>query len=208
MYVSDLGPLGLTGNVTLDGAGNTNSVFIFKASSTLITASASTVTLINGAQECNVFWQVGSSATLGTDSVFRGTIMALSSITVNNSVTVHGRALARNAAVTLDNDTFMSPTCAGTTGGGGTTVTTVPATTPTTAPGGGTDPGTTPGGGSTTGTGREPAPAPEQVPAPERVLTPTPTSPPVRAYRESPARPAPVAHRCRAVTRRGSRCSS
>jgi hypothetical protein len=152
VYVSDLGPLGITGNVTLDGAGNANSVFIFKASSTLITASASTVTLINGAQECNVFWQVGSSATLGSDSVFRGTIMALSSITVNNSVTVHGRALARNAAVTLDEDTFVSPTCAGTTGGGGSTVTTVPATTPTTAPGGGTTPGTTPGGGSTTNT--------------------------------------------------------
>ena len=64
--------------------------------------------LINGAQECNVFWQVGSSATLGTGSVFRGTILALSSITLNNSVTVHGRALARNAAVTLDNDMFAA----------------------------------------------------------------------------------------------------
>lgn len=155
VYVSDLGPLALSGNVTLDGAGNANSVFIFKASSTLITSSSSTVTLINGAQECNVFWQVGSSATLGTDSVFRGTIMALSSITVNTNVTVHGRALARNAAVTLDDDVFVSPTCAGTNGGGGTTVTTVPGggTTATTAPGGGTTSGTTPGGGSTTGTG-------------------------------------------------------
>src|SRR6476646_3741212 len=157
VYVSDLGPLALTGPVTLDGAGNANSVFIFKASSTLITGSSSTVTLINGAQECNVFWQVGSSATLGTDSVFRGTIMALSSITVNTNVTVHGRALARNAAVTLDDDVFVSPTCAGTNGGGGPTVTTVPGggTTATTAPGGGTTSGTTPGGGSTTGTGTD-----------------------------------------------------
>ena len=98
--------LGLTGPLTLDGAGDPNSVFIFQTDSTLITASSSTVTLINGAQECNVFWQVGSSATLGTGSVFAGNILALTSITVNNSVTVHGRALARNGAVTLDNDTF------------------------------------------------------------------------------------------------------
>jgi hypothetical protein len=148
------GALGLTGTVTLDGAGNANSVFIFQTNSTLITASSSTVVLINGAQECNVFWQVGSSATLGTGSVFRGTIMALSSISLNDSVTVHGRALARNGAVTLINDTFASPSCAGTTGGGGTTVTTVPGgATATTVPGTGTTSGTTPGGGSTTGTG-------------------------------------------------------
>ena len=76
----------------------------------------STVTLINGAQECNVFWQVGSSATLGTGSIFRGNILALTSITVTTGVTVHGRALARNGAVTLDNDVFTSPTCAQTPG--------------------------------------------------------------------------------------------
>lgn len=106
------GALSLTGPLVLDGAGNANSVFIFQTNSTLITASGSTVTLINGAQECNVFWQVGSSATLGTGSVFVGNILALTSITVNNSVTVHGRALARNGAVTLINDTFTKPTCA------------------------------------------------------------------------------------------------
>ena len=105
-------PLGLTGPLVLDGAGDPSSVFIFQTDSTLITGSGSTVTLINGAQECNVFWQVGSSATLGTGSVFVGNILALTSITVNNSVTVHGRALARNGAVTLDNDTFTKPTCA------------------------------------------------------------------------------------------------
>jgi hypothetical protein len=109
------------------------------------------VTLINGAQECNVFWQVGSSATLGTSSVFAGNILALTSITVNNSVTVHGRALARNGAVTLDNDTFTKPTCAllpatGSTGGSDST---------TAGAGGGTGTGTTGdgGGGGTTGTG-------------------------------------------------------
>ena len=105
------GALGLTGPLTLDAGGDPTAVFIFQTDSTLITASSSTVSLINGAQECNVFWQVGSSATLGTGSVFVGNILALTSITVTNSVTVHGRALARNAAVTLDNDTFTTPTC-------------------------------------------------------------------------------------------------
>jgi hypothetical protein len=104
-------PLSLTGPLTLDGAGDPNSVFIFQTDSTLITASGSTVNLINGAQECNVFWQVGSSATLGTGSVFAGNILALTSITVTTGVTVHGRALARNGAVTLDTDTFILPTC-------------------------------------------------------------------------------------------------
>ena len=113
------GALQLTGPLVLDGAGDPSSVFIFQTNSTLITASGSTVTLINGAQECNVFWQVGSSATLGTGSVFSGNILALTSITVTTGVTVHGRALARNGAVTLDTDTFTKPTCATSAGGGG-----------------------------------------------------------------------------------------
>jgi hypothetical protein len=105
------GALGLTGTLTLDGAGDPNSVFIFQTNSTLITASGSVVSLINGAQECNVFWQIGSSATLATGSTFVGNIMALTSVSVLNSVTVHGRAMARTGAVTLDTDTFTSPTC-------------------------------------------------------------------------------------------------
>ena len=109
------GALGLTGKLTLDGAGNSNSVFIFQTNSTLITGSGSTVALINGAKECNVFWQVGSSATLGTGSTFVGNILALTSISVKSSVTVHGRALARNGAVTLINDTFTQPSCAAST---------------------------------------------------------------------------------------------
>jgi hypothetical protein len=144
-------PLSLTGPLVLDGAGDPRSVFIFQTNSTLITGSGSTVTLINGAQECNVFWQVGSSATLGTSSVFRGNILALTSITVNNSVTVHGRALADNAAVTLINDTFTKPTCnlspsTSSTGGSDST---------TTGAGGGTGTGTgtTGGGAGTTATG-------------------------------------------------------
>lgn len=126
-------PLTLTGTLTLDGAGDPNSVFIFQTDSTLVTASGSTVTLINGAQECNVFWQVGSSATLGTNSVFAGNILALTSITVTTGVTVRGRALARNGAVTLDTDTFLQPTCAF--GVPTTTTTTLESTTTTTAVG-------------------------------------------------------------------------
>ncbi len=150
------GALGLTGPLVLDGAGNANSVFVFQTNSSLITGSSSTVSLINGAQACNVFWQVGSSATLGTNSVFVGNILALSSVTVTTGVTVQGRALARNGAVTLDDDTFIAPGCA--TSIPPTTTTTTAATPTTTTPGGGTSAttlpgtsttGTTPGGGTT-----------------------------------------------------------
>jgi hypothetical protein len=106
------GPLALSGTVTLNGQGNPDAVFIFQVASTLITASASHVKVINGAQACHVFWQVGSSATLGTTSSFKGTIMALTSIAVQTGALVQGRALARNGAVTLDNDTFTAANCA------------------------------------------------------------------------------------------------
>ena len=104
--------LDVGGSLTLDAGGDPNAVFIFQAPSTLITDSASSVILTNGAQACNVFWQVGSSATLGTNSAFSGSILALTSISVNTGDTVDGRALARNGAVTLDDDTITSPTCA------------------------------------------------------------------------------------------------
>lgn len=103
--------LALSGQLTLDGQGNPNSVFIFQVASTLVTASASSIILTNGAQACNVFWQVGSSATLGTASSFKGTILALTSITVQTSATVEGRALARNGQVSLDTNVFTSPAC-------------------------------------------------------------------------------------------------
>jgi hypothetical protein len=137
--------LGLTGTLTLDAQGDANAVFIFQAGSSLTTASGSVVNLINGAQPCNVFWQVGSSATLGTSSVFVGNILALTSISMNNGVVVHGRALARNGAVTLINDTVTSAKCAT---GGTTPVSTTPgSTTPgSTTPGSTTPVGTTPGG--------------------------------------------------------------
>ena len=101
--------VGLTGTVTLDAQGDPNAVFIFQIGSALTTASGSTVNLINGANPCNVFWQVGSSATLGTGSTFAGSILALTAITVTTGVTVTGRTLARNAAVTLDDDLINRP---------------------------------------------------------------------------------------------------
>src|SRR6185436_18465858 len=106
---NDPSSFAITGTLTLDGHGDPNAVWIFQAGSTLVTASGSQVLLINGAQAANVFWQVGSSATLGTGSVFKGTIMALASITVTTGVTVEGRMLARTAAVTLDSDNIRLP---------------------------------------------------------------------------------------------------
>jgi hypothetical protein len=95
----------LTGTVTLDGLGVSTSVFIFQVGSSLTTASASVVDLINSANAGNVFWQVGSSATLGTTTSFAGNILALTSISLDTGASINcGRALARNGAVTLDNN--------------------------------------------------------------------------------------------------------
>ncbi len=92
----------LTGTLTLDAQGNPNAVFIFQIGSTLTTASAASVVVINGGSDCNVFWQVGSSETLGTGSQFVGNTFALTSITLTTSATSHGSLLARNGAVTMD----------------------------------------------------------------------------------------------------------
>jgi len=112
IYNSADGTFGITGTLTLDAQGNANAVFIFKTASTLITAGSSAVVLANGAQACNVFWQVGSSATLGTNSTLKGTILALTSATLTTGAKVEGRVLARNGAVTLDSNTFTKATCA------------------------------------------------------------------------------------------------
>jgi hypothetical protein len=95
----------LTGTLTLSGGG----VYIFKIGSTLVTASGARVSLINGAQPCDIFWQVGSSATIATSTTFVGNIMATASIQMQTGATLNGRALARTAAVTLDTNRIIQP---------------------------------------------------------------------------------------------------
>jgi hypothetical protein len=97
-----------SGDLTLDAQGDANAVFIFQMGSTLTTTSGRQVILIGGARAENIIWQVGSSATLGTTSIFKGNILALTSITVTTGAGVEGRLLARNGAVTLDANTITS----------------------------------------------------------------------------------------------------
>lgn len=103
--------IGITGILTLDGGNDPNAVFIFQAGSTLTTASNSEIRLINDAQACNVFWQVGSSATLGTDSVFVGDLLVTESITETTRVRIDGQLLALNGAVTLDTNVIRNDAC-------------------------------------------------------------------------------------------------
>jgi len=101
----------LTGTLTLNAQGSAAAVFIFKFGSTLTTAGGSSVVMINGGSQCNVFWQVGSSATLGTTTSFAGNILALTSITATTGANIIGRALARNGAVTLDTNNITPASC-------------------------------------------------------------------------------------------------
>jgi len=108
----------ITGTLTLDAKGDPNAVFVFQVGSTLTTASDSSIVVLNGARDCNIFWQVGSSAVLGTTTAFKGNILALTSITLNTGATVSGRALARNAAVTMDTNDVSIGTCEASADGG------------------------------------------------------------------------------------------
>lgn len=114
----------LTGTLTLNAEGNSDALFVFQIGSTLTTASSSSVDVINdpaGDHGCNLFWQVGSSATLGTDTDFEGSILADTSITVNTGTTIlDGRTLAQNGAVTLDSNTISITACPFVTGPPGT----------------------------------------------------------------------------------------
>jgi len=98
-----------SGDLTLDAQGDANAVFIFQMASTLTTTSGRQVVLSGGAKAANIYWQVGSSATLGTTSVFKGTIMADQSITLTTGATLEGRALARIGAVTLSANVITIP---------------------------------------------------------------------------------------------------
>jgi hypothetical protein len=102
----------LTGALTLDAEGDPNAQFVFLITSALTTESASSVLLVNGASPCNVHWQVGSSAFLGTTTAFQGNLMALTSISLKDGATVVGRMLARNGQVSLINNVLTAPNCA------------------------------------------------------------------------------------------------
>jgi hypothetical protein len=103
----------LTGQLILDAQNNTNAFFIFQIGSTLTTASNSSVMMINSGNDCNIFWQVGSSATLGISTEFAGNILALTSVTLNTGADVFGRTLAQNGAVTMDTNDISIANCSG-----------------------------------------------------------------------------------------------
>ncbi len=157
--------VGLTGTLILDGANNPDSVWIFQTGSTLITASSSVVSLINGAQACNVFWQVGSSMTLGTGSNFVGHVFAQTTITDDGGSTVNGQLLARDAAVNLNNTTIINDACVTPSASPTPTATTTVSPTPTVS-------ATPPSSGGSGGDTSTPTPAPTETPAAE--ATPTP----------------------------------
>lgn len=109
------GTFEITGSMTIDAQGDPNAVFIFRSASTLVTAVASTVTLINGAQACNVYWQVGSSATLGVSSSIVGHVIAQASISTGAFTNITGQLIASSGAVTLGGSTIVNSACAVTT---------------------------------------------------------------------------------------------
>jgi hypothetical protein len=111
VYESDTGAFDITGTLTLDGQGDGNAIFIFKSETGLGTGVGSQINLIKSAQSCNVFWQVGDSATIGSGSVFRGNVLALTDVASGSGATVDGRLLARNGAVTLDTDSIAAAHC-------------------------------------------------------------------------------------------------
>ena len=127
-YKTSAGTFSNTGKLTLDAKGDPNAVFIFQAASTVTTSTASSMALTNGAQACNVFWRVGSSATLGVNSTFIASVIALTSITATTGAKILGQLLARNGAVTLDTNTIINNKCVT----AAATTTTVKATTKTT----------------------------------------------------------------------------
>jgi hypothetical protein len=102
LYTNSTSVMLSVGNVTLDAQGDSNAVFLFQMGSTLTTGSSTQVVLSGGAKAANIYWQVGTSATLGTTSIFKGNILAQESITLATGATLEGRALTQTAAVTLD----------------------------------------------------------------------------------------------------------
>jgi type VI secretion system secreted protein VgrG len=189
--------LDVFGTLTLNAGGEADAVWIFQVPSALMTdPTGSSVVLTNGAQACNVFWQVGSSATLNTGTPFQGTILALASITMPGAVTIDGRALARNGDVTLNDDTInvpaacppstgsspsASPTSASPTGTATTTASPTGTATTTASPTGTATTTASPTavppspGPSPTGTGPTPLP-PSPAPTPSPIRSPFPVT--------------------------------
>ena len=110
-YNTAAGTFANSGNLTLDGNNDPNAIFIFQAASTVITSTGSTMTLQHGAQACNVYWRVGSSATLGVNSSFIGHVYAQVSVTANTGASIKGQLLAHTGAVTLDGNTIVNNNC-------------------------------------------------------------------------------------------------
>lgn len=102
----------LTGKLVLDAQGDPSAVFVFQVGSTLTTGSNASVVFVNGGQDCRAFWEIGSSATLGTDTAFAGSLLALTSISLNTRASVSGSVLARNGAVTMDTNHVFAAACA------------------------------------------------------------------------------------------------
>jgi hypothetical protein len=109
LYTNSTSVMLSAGNVTLDAQGNPNATWIFQMGSTLTTIAGTQVVLAGGAKAANVFWQVGSSATLGTNSIFKGNILAEASISVNTGAVVEGRLLTQTGAVTLLSNVVTVP---------------------------------------------------------------------------------------------------
>ena len=188
--------LALTGTLILDAQNDPTAVFIFQAGSTLTTASGSSVSLINGAQACNVFWQVGSSATFGTTTSFIGHVLALTSITANSGATFQGQLLARNGAVTLDNNTIVNDACAAVATPTPTpteTVTPTPTPTPTPTETVTPTPTATPTATATATATATPTPAPTPTPTPEVTETAAPEASETPTEEESVIAPSPEA---------------
>lgn len=110
-YTTAAGIFANSGAVTFDAQGDSTAIFIMRAASTVITSPSSTMTLLNGAQACNVYWQVGTSATVGVNSTFIGHVYALTSVTANTGSTINGQLLARTGAVTLDTVRIVNNAC-------------------------------------------------------------------------------------------------
>ena len=185
--------LGLSGQLTLNAQGNPAAVFVFQAGSSLIVGSGADVILIGGAQACNVYWQVGSSATIGTSAAFVGNILALTSVTMTTGATLQGSALARNGAVTLDTNTITRAVCAAPSGGSTTTTGTTSggSTTTTGTSGGGSTKGST-GGSGAAGTTTKPATKPKaKTPTSKKKPKPA-VKPPKKHKVTKPVTPKPV----------------